>query len=127
MLVRDERVFSAGGDERRATFVKLKMLSLDVEHSSAFEHDVDLVACVRALVVGFRGDKRVDTDVKPPRFVDGLVTTIGGAQARFGPADIENAGRLHHMALWFGDCRERTPAGGANALSRCSIRRRSLS
>ena len=127
MLVRDERVFSAGGDERRATFVKFKMLSLDVEHSSAFEHDVDLVVCVRALVVGLRRDKRVDTDVKPPRFVDGLVTTIGGAQARFGSADIENAGRLHRMALRFGDYRERAPAGCANPLGWRSTCRRSLS
>lgn len=92
MLVRAEGVFSAGGNERRATFLKFKTLSLDLEHSSAFEHDVDLVLCVRASMVGLRRDKRVDTDVKPPRFVDGLVTTIGSAEARFGSSNIENAG-----------------------------------
>jgi len=127
VLVRDESVFSAGGDERRVTFVKLEMLSLDVEHSCAFEHDVDLVVCVRALVVGLRRDKRVDTDVKSPRLVDGLVTTVDSAQARLGSADIENARRLHRVALRFGDCGDRTPAGCANALSWCRTYRRSLS
>jgi hypothetical protein len=96
-----ETVLSAGGDERRVTFPELQLLSIDFEHPASFEDDVDLVVCVYALMVWLRRDKRVDEDLKSPRFVDGLVTAVGGAKARFGSGDIESAGRIQRVALQF--------------------------
>jgi len=94
-------VLRPGGNERRATFVKLQVLSSDVEHPSSFEHDVDLVVCVRASTVGLRCDERVDTDVKAPRLVDGLVPTVRSAEPRFRFGDIERAGHVRRAALPF--------------------------
>ena len=46
-------------------------------------------------MVWFWRDKRVDADLKPPRFVDGLVPTVGGAEACFCSSDVESTGRIH--------------------------------
>ena len=46
VLIGAERVISAGGNERRVTFPKLQVLSVDFEHPASFEDDVDLVVCV---------------------------------------------------------------------------------
>ena len=89
MLIGTERVVSAGGNERRVTFPKRQLLSVYFEHPASFEDDVDLAVCVYALMVWLRRDKRVDADLKPPRFVDGLVPTVGGAEACFCSSDIE--------------------------------------
>jgi hypothetical protein len=99
MLIGAETVLSAGGDERRVTFTKLELLSVDVEHPTSFKDDVELVGCVYALMVWLWRDKRVDADLKSLRFVDRLVTTVGAAEARFGSGDIERAGRIRRVAL----------------------------
>jgi hypothetical protein len=94
-------VVSAGGDERRVTFPKLQLLFVNFEHSASFKHDVDLVVCVYAQMVWLWRDKRVDANLMSPRFVDRLVTTVGGAEARLGSGDIEDAGRFQREALQF--------------------------
>ena len=88
MLIGAETMVSAGRDEGRVTFPKLQLLAVDVDRPASLEHDVDLVVGVYPLMVWLRRDERVDTDLKPPRFVDGLVATFGGAASRDDPCDL---------------------------------------
>jgi len=89
MLVCAEAVVCAGGDERRATFAKLQLLSADIERASPFEDDVKLVALVDPLVVRFGCDKRVDADLESGRLMDELIATVSGAQACLGFRDVK--------------------------------------
>lgn len=98
MLIGAEAVVSAGGDERSVTFRKLQLFSVDVEYAPPLEDDVQLVACVHALMVWLRRDQRVDAGLESPRFVDDLATTVSGAKARFDPGDVENVSRSQRVA-----------------------------
>jgi len=46
LLVADEAVLGAGRNEDGVPLAKLDVLSLDLEHAAALEHDVDLVVIV---------------------------------------------------------------------------------
>jgi hypothetical protein len=92
-------VVSAGRDERQATFPKLQLLSVDVEHAAPLEDDVDLILCIQQAVVRLRRDKRVNEDLNPCRLVDDLVSTVAGAEAGFGPGDVETVSLFEHSLL----------------------------
>jgi hypothetical protein len=94
-------MMSAGRHERRVTFPKLQLLSIDLNHPASLEDDVELVVGVHTLMVRLRSDKRVDANLKPPRFVDDFVTAASGGKARLGPADVKGVGRIHLVALHF--------------------------
>lgn len=98
MLIGTEAVVSAGGDESSVAFRELQLFSVDVEYAAPLEDDVQLVACVHALMVWFRRDQRVDTDLESPRLVNDLATTISGAKARFCPGDFESVSRSQRVA-----------------------------
>jgi hypothetical protein len=99
MLVSGETVVSAGRDERQATFPKLQLLSVDVEHAAPLEDDVDLILCIQQAVVRLRRDKRVNEDLNPCRLVDDLVSTVTGAEAGFGLGDVESVSWFEHVTL----------------------------
>ena len=89
MLVRCEPVLGAGGDEEGVPFLERRLDAFDLEHAAAFEHDVDLVLCVRLLAVRFRRDQHVDADLEPGRGVHGLVAATPLTEANSRPVDVE--------------------------------------
>jgi hypothetical protein len=90
MLISDETVVSARRDEHQTTFPKLQLLSVDVEHAAPLEDDVELILCIQQPMVRLGRDKRINEDLKPCRLVDDLVSTVTGAEASFGPRDVES-------------------------------------
>lgn len=64
MLIGSEMVAGAGGDERQATFPKLQLLAVDVEHAAALEDDVELILCVQHPTVGLWRGECIDEDLK---------------------------------------------------------------
>jgi hypothetical protein len=99
MLISGETVVSAGRNERQVTFPKLQLLSVDVERAAPLEDDVDLILCIQQLIVRLRRDKRINEDLKPCRLVDDLVAAVTGAEARFGPGDVESVSWFEHVTL----------------------------
>jgi hypothetical protein len=101
LFIGGETVVGAGRDERQASFPKLQLLAVDVEHAASLEDDVELILCVQQPMVGLRRDERIHQDLKPCRLVDDLVSTVAGAEAGFGPGDVES------VSLFSEDRRER--------------------
>jgi hypothetical protein len=99
MFIGGETVVGAGRDEHQATFPKLQLLAVDVEHAASLEDDVELILCVQQPMVGLRRDERIHQDLKPCRLVDDLVSTVAGAEAGFGPGDVETVSLFEHSLL----------------------------
>src|SRR5207248_8317515 len=93
LLVADETVLGAGGDEDGVALAKLDLLTLDLERASAFEDDVDLVVLMRRLAVGLRRDEDVDADLESGRAVDDLVPAVAGREPRLRARNGERGGR----------------------------------
>lgn len=92
VLVGGEAVVGSGRDEQRATFLEWRLHALDLEHTAAFEHDVDLVVLVRLLAIRLGRDQHIDADLEPGRCVDDLVAAALLAQLLARRLDIE---RVH--------------------------------
>jgi hypothetical protein len=99
MLIGGETVVGAGRDERQATLPKLQLVSVDVEHAAPLEHDVELVLCIQQPMVRLRCDERINEDLEPCRLVDDLVSTVTGAEAGFGPGDVESVSWFDYSTL----------------------------
>src|SRR5207237_697303 len=71
------------------TFAELDVLSLDLEHTAAFDHDVDLVIIVRRLAVCVGRREHVDADLEPGGAVDDLVAAGVGCEPFLDAGDVE--------------------------------------
>lgn len=95
-LVAGEAVVRAGWHEGCLSFIDIYGLAFDREHSSSFEHEVNLVVFVRLLPVRLRRDEDVDADLESRRAVDDLVASAALLQAAPGQLDVE---RVHRASL----------------------------
>src|SRR5207249_7019479 len=109
VLVGAEAMIGSGRHEDRVALAELERLALDVEHSRALEHDVDLVVGVRLLAVRLRGDEDVDADLEAGRVVDDLVAAAGLGEAALDALDVEGFRdrQRRASAVLVGDVRHR--------------------
>lgn len=101
LFIGAEAEVGPGRDERRATFTKLELLSVDVKRAGALEDDVDRIVRVRPLLVRLRRYKHIDADLEPRRFVDNLVAAVGGTKVRSCAVDVEGVSWSRCLLLEF--------------------------
>lgn len=77
VFVRREAVVGTGLDEDGTAFLHRNLLPLDLEHTAAFEDDVDLVVHVGLLAVGLGCDQNVDAQLEAGGLVEDLVSSAG--------------------------------------------------
>ena len=86
----------AGRHERRLALAQRDRLALDRELAFPFEHDIQLIVAVRALMVGLRRDEHVHADLEPGRRVDDLVPA---ARRLEPPSRRLHLNRIHARTL----------------------------
>ena len=99
LLVADELVSGAGGNEHGVALPQLDRLGLRPPGCRALEHDVDLVVGMGLLMVGLGSDENVDADFEAGRLVDDLVAAVGGRETLLDARDVERMGNGQRLAL----------------------------
>ncbi len=94
LLVRGETVLVPSRDEERTAFLEGSGNTLDLEHSAALEHDVDLVLLMGLLAIGLRRDQDVDADLEPRRPVHHFVPAPPLDERLARLVDVERVHRL---------------------------------